>query len=133
VAVGEGVGALNRPGPAGGGCPDGGAADHSRQRGELAAAREVNTPPPARARGRRTPGQSAPCRYGATTSLVSLLPTTPNDLNIESEASPAQHPLLEQANIVAPHKLEAPTEVWLDPAIEVLQIVWKGTAAVLAF
>jgi hypothetical protein len=51
-----------------------------------------------------------------------------DDLETCTGSLPVQHPLLEQLQVFAFHELEAPAEVGLDPAVDVLQTLRKTTA-----
>jgi len=53
-----------------------------------------------------------------------------HDLEADAQPVPAQHPLLQQPQVVALHELEAAREVRLDPAVDVTQPFRQRTPAV---
>jgi len=48
----------------------------------------------------------------------------------DPRASPLEHPRLQKPQIIALHQLEASTEVWLDPAIDVLKTIRDRASAI---
>ena len=52
------------------------------------------------------------------------------ELERNGRTPPAKHPFLQEAWIVALHKLKAPAEVWFDPTLDVLQAIGQCATVV---
>jgi hypothetical protein len=48
-----------------------------------------------------------------------------DDFEGNPHPTPIQHPFLYQPKVIAFHELKAPTEVGLDPAVDVFEATWQ--------